>query len=152
MAYVLGARSRNNLQYVHPTLVGVVRRAIQLTTQDFTVLEGIRSLAQQRIYVDTGVSKTMNSMHLRQNDGYGHAVDLVPFVGGVLRWEWGPIYPVAAAMQAAAAELGVTITWGGVWDRPMNRITGSLADAADEYAKRHPGPDFLDGPHYEIHV
>ena len=42
MAYVLGTRSKDNLKGVHPDLVKVVERAITLTTQDFTVIEGVR--------------------------------------------------------------------------------------------------------------
>ena len=41
--FSLGPRSKMRLQGVHPDLVKVVERAIQISTVDFTVLEGVRS-------------------------------------------------------------------------------------------------------------
>lgn len=162
MPYVLGAKSQQNLVGVHPVLAMIVRRAIQLTEQDFAVHEGVRSLARQRKLVAAGASKTLNSMHIPMQDKltgtitlYGHAVDLVPYIAGQLRWEWEPCYRIACAMDAAAHEQGHAekLCWGGVWDRYMsgyggdaNKIRGAVAD----YVKRHPGPDFLDGPHYQL--
>lgn len=151
--FSLGKKSIAELQGVHPSLVEVVSRAIQLTNQDFSVHDGLRTEAEQREYVRRGVSKTMNSMHREQADGWGHAVDLVPWINGQLRWEWEPIYHIAAAVKAAADELRIGLTWGGVWDRTMTQLAGgpaSLKAAVAEYSKRHPGPDFLDGPHYQL--
>ena len=107
MTYALGQRSLQNLSGVHPDLVSVVKRAIEITEQDFSVLQGLRSLEQQRINVDKGVSKTMNSRHLT-----GHAVDLIPYP---VSWDWEYFYPIADAMKQAAEELGVDIEWGGDW-------------------------------------
>ena len=39
--------SLKNLQGVHPQLVAVVQRAIQVTTQDFSVLQSVRTQAEQ---------------------------------------------------------------------------------------------------------
>lgn len=159
MSYTLGQRSRANLAGVHPDLVRVVERAITLTTQDFAVHDGTRSMAEQREFVRRGVSKTLHSRHLVNPDGFGHAVDLVPVVGGQLRWEWPPIYAVAAAMRQAAQACGVALVWGGAWDRPLQDL-GAAADAGAAamkatvaaYCARHPGPDFIDGPHFELAV
>jgi peptidoglycan L-alanyl-D-glutamate endopeptidase CwlK len=155
MTYTLGAKSRANLQGVHPDLVRVVERAIQLTDQDFAVHDGCRTIEEQREFVRRGVSKTMRSRHLTNADGFGHAVDLVPFINGQLRWEWPPIYHVAAAMREAADECGVVLVWGGVWDRPLSEINGdwrAMEHAVSSYCARHPGPDFIDGPHFELAV
>lgn len=38
--YKLGSRSLNNLRDVDANLVKVVKRAIEITKQDFTVIEG----------------------------------------------------------------------------------------------------------------
>ena len=73
MGYQLGTRSKQKLSGVHPDMVAVVSRAIELSEQDFSVLEGIRHINRQRELVKTGKSTTMNSRHLT-----GHAVDLVP--------------------------------------------------------------------------
>lgn len=151
--YVLGAKSMAELGGVKPRLVAIVKKAITLTEQDFTVADGARTLEEQKEYVRRGTSKTMNSRHLVQSDGYGHAVDLVPWVNGGPRWEWGAIWPIAAAMAAAAKELETKIVWGGVWDRTMDQYDCSIEGLKREveaYKQRHPGPDFLDGPHYEL--
>jgi peptidoglycan L-alanyl-D-glutamate endopeptidase CwlK len=153
MAYALGKKSTAELQGVHPTLVRIVQRAIVLTVQDFSVHDGVRTLEEQREYVRRGVSKTMNSRHLPQADGHSHAVDLVPYINGQLRWEWGPIYNIAHAVDQAATELGVKLRWGAVWDRTMDQYGGSAAALKAEveaYCRRHPGPDFIDGPHFEL--
>lgn len=105
--YTLGNKSRSKLQGVHPDLVAVVERAIQFTEQDFTVLEGLRSIDRQKELVATGKSKTMNSRHLT-----GHAVDLAPWP---ISWDWEKFYPIADAMKDAAKELDITIEWGGDW-------------------------------------
>ncbi|MGF7152603.1 M15 family metallopeptidase domain-containing protein [Novosphingobium gossypii] len=153
MTYILGQRSLAQLAGVRPKLVSVVKRAIALTSQDFTVQEGLRSTETQRLYVKRGVSKTMNSKHLKQPDGYGHAVDLVPWINGQPRWEWPLIWAIAQAVDQASEELGVKVIWGAVWDRRMDQYGGGAAELKAEveaYKKRHPGPDFLDGPHYQL--
>lgn len=161
MAYSLGAKSRAELAGVHPDLVRVVKRAIQITTQDFSIHDGLRTDAEQVEYVRRGVSRTLNSKHKKQRStGYGHAVDAVPFVNGKLRWEWGPIYHIAAAVLVASLEEGVSLRWGGVWDRALSDLApagtqiadlpDALATAVRRYCDRHPGSDFIDGPHFEL--
>lgn len=156
MAFVLGARSRAELQGVHPALVRVVERAIQITAQDFTVHDGLRTPAEQRAMVASGASQTLNSKHLRQADGYGHAVDLVPWINGKPRWEWPAIHPIAAAMWRASAELGVRIKWGGPWVMLDSIKGGTPADmlkAVNAYGDRQRAakkPVFTDGPHFEL--
>jgi peptidoglycan LD-endopeptidase CwlK len=107
MSYTLGTRSSQRLSGVHPDLVAVVKRAIQITEQDFSVLEGIRNINRQRELFKAGKSTTMNSRHLT-----GHAVDLAPWP---ISWEWEGFYPIADAMKQAAEELEVDIVWGGDW-------------------------------------
>lgn len=107
MVYSLGTRSLQNLSGVHPDLIKVVKRAIEITEQDFTVLEGIRSTERQRQLYKSGASKTMNSRHIT-----GHAVDLAPWP---ISWDWARFYPIADAMKQAAEDVGVEIEWGGDW-------------------------------------
>jgi len=97
-----------NLSGVHPDLVAVVKRAIEITEQDFSVIEGVRNIDRQRQLVAKGASKTMNSRHLT-----GHAVDLAPYP---LSWDWEYFYPIADAMKQAAEELDVDLEWGGDWE------------------------------------
>ena len=108
--FKLGKRSIERLQGVHPDLVRVVERAIDLTPVDFTVLEGLRSPERQQTLVASGASQTLNSRHIT-----GHAVDLGAWVDNQVDWSW-PLYAkIANAMKAAANELGVSIVWGGDW-------------------------------------
>lgn len=155
MTYTLGLASRRELAGVHPDLVRVVEGAIRLTRCDFTVHDGIRTVEEQRRFVEQGFSKTMNSKHLK-----GLAVDLVPWIEGKPRWWWPQIYQIAAAMHQSARAIDVPIRWGVVWDRRLNDLAPGANDPAalakalqkegHDYNVRHPGPDFPDGPHYEI--
>lgn len=108
--FVLSKKSLDRLTGVHPDLVRVVKRAIEITTVDFAVLEGVRSKSRQEQLVKAGASQTMNSRHLT-----GHAVDLGAYVSGSVRWDWPLYYKIADAVKEAAAELGVPIEWGGDW-------------------------------------
>lgn len=107
MTYKLGTRSKQNLSGVHPDLVAVVKRAIEITEQDFTVIEGIRNINRQRELVKSGASQTMNSRHLT-----GHAVDIAPYP---LTWDWEYFKPIEVAMKQAAEELEIDLEWGGDW-------------------------------------
>ena len=109
MAYKLSARSRQRLEGVHPDLVRVVERAIEITEVDFSVLETLRTPERQRELLAQGATTTLNSRHLT-----GHAVDLGAWVGGI-RWDWPLYHKIAAAMKQAAEELQVPIEWGGDW-------------------------------------
>lgn len=151
--YTLGASSLKELDGVHPKLVSVVKRAIELTTADFSVHDGLRTLQEQQRLVAKGASKTLRSRHLPQSDGYSHAVDLVPYINGKLRWEWGPIWQIALAVDAAATDLDVKIVWGAVWDKSMMEYGGSidaLKREVEAYKQRRGGKAFLDGPHFQL--
>ncbi len=108
--FSLGARSRERLRGVHPDLVKVVERAIEITPIDFTVTEGRRTLLRQSELVQAKASRTMRSRHIT-----GHAVDIAPLVGGEVRWDWPLFHRIAPAMKRAAKELNIPIKWGGDW-------------------------------------
>jgi peptidoglycan L-alanyl-D-glutamate endopeptidase CwlK len=108
--YSLGIRSKARLKGVHPDLVKVVEKAIQLTTVDFTVIEGVRDPLRQKKLVEAGASQTMNSRHLT-----GHAVDLGAWVDDQVDWSWPLYHKINAAMQEASKLVGVPIEWGGNW-------------------------------------
>lgn len=156
MPYSLGAKSMAELQGVDPRLVLVVRAAIVMSKQDFSVHDGLRTTAEQKEYVRRGVSKTMNSMHMKQPNGFSHAVDLVPWINGQLRWEWKPLFVIAAAVSEAAVKQGVDLIWGGVWDRPFNLLGPTPADmekAVNAYVSRRRKlgkTAFIDGPHWQL--
>ncbi len=150
----LGKKSLAELKGVHPDMVKLVKRAVEITAQDFVVYDGARTIEEQREYVRRGVSKTMKSRHLVQKDGLGHAVDLVPWINDMARWEWGAIWPIAVAMAKASQELQIPIIWGGVWDRAMQqypcKTVKEVQAAVEAYKFRHKGSDFIDGPHFQL--
>jgi peptidoglycan L-alanyl-D-glutamate endopeptidase CwlK len=117
----LNKRSEQKLIGVDERLVAVVRRAAELTKIDFQVTCGRRTVAEQKLLVAMGKSATMRSYHI-----VGKAVDLVAMIGKDASWELVHYAQINKAMQAAAKELGVTITWGGSWK------------------------SFIDGPHWQI--
>lgn len=108
--FKLSVKSEDRLKGVHPDLIKVVRRALELSAVDFAVLEGVRTTVRQAELVKAGASQTMKSRHLT-----GHAVDLGAIVGGQVRWDWALYDKLAAAMKGAAKELGIPLTWGGDW-------------------------------------
>lgn len=121
MAFKFGLVSKYRLRGVHPDLVRVMERAIKMSTVDFSIIEGLRTIEKQRQYVKSGASRTMKSRHLT-----GHAVDIAPYVNGKIRWDW-PLYNKIAPVIKKAAQLeNVKIVWGGDWKT------------------------FKDGPHFEL--
>lgn len=150
--FVFGKTSEKELIGVNEALVRCTRLALQHSTQDFMVFDGLRTKEEQLQHVQNGTSKTMKSKHLD-----GLAVDLVPWIGGKPVWDWNGCYRIAMAMDYAATMLGIAgrITWGGAWDRRLSDFGGDEKDykkAVEDYKKRHDGPDFIDGPHFEIQV
>lgn len=121
MAFRFSGRSLKNLVGVHDDLVAVTHRALAITTVDFTVIEGVRTVARQKELVAKGASQTMRSRHLT-----GHAVDLAPYIDGQIRWDWPPFHEIAKAMKQASADLNIPIKWGGDWKT------------------------FKDGPHFQL--
>lgn len=130
MSYRLSKRSLSRLDGVHPDLAKVVKRAIQITSQDFFVGEGLRSKERQRELVRAGMSRTMNSRHLT-----GHAVDLHPypykgdhdFDGIPNSDDWDAYKPIVVAMQRASEELNIPLDhgWDWGWDAPHHQLPWS---------------------------
>ena len=150
--YILSKLSLSRLVGLHPSLEAVVKRAIQITEQDFMVVEGVRT--KEQCYINYGKGRTvaqctakgvpaqyakpklakvtwlnnpLSSKHVS-----GHAVDLVPYP---VDWnDLSKFDKVAKAMYAAAKELGVSIRWGANWDND-----GKFREKGE-----------YDSPHFEI--
>lgn len=110
MSFRLSQKSLDRLSGVHPDLVAVVKRALEISEVDFAVFEGVRSKTRQAQLFKEKATKTMNSRHIT-----GHAVDLWAWVDGEVRWDWPLYHQIAKAMKAAATELNIPIEWGGDW-------------------------------------
>lgn len=134
MAYQLSQKSLDRLKGVDERLVKVVKRAIQLSSVDFMVLEGVRSKEQCMINYGKGrtaaqcVAKGVPAQYANPsaakvtwlNDPFaskhvsGKAVDLVPYPV-----DWNDLKKfdaIAKAMLQAAKELGVPVRWGADWN------------------------------------
>ncbi len=94
---------------MHPDLVAVVKEAGKHI--DFTVIQGLRTLEEQKRNVLNGKSQTMKSRHLT-----GHAVDLAVWQDGKLVWgPWSRYQELAKVVLDAAHKLKIPVTWGGDW-------------------------------------
>lgn len=114
----------------HPErLEGIDERLRQLVylvgeQQGYPVLavEGLRSKERQAYLHSIGRSWTLDSRHLD-----GRAVDLVSAVTG---WnDHGALCLLAGLMLGGAHALGITLRWGGDWDRDWTMNTQRHWDA-----------------------
>ena len=150
--YILSKLSLSRLVGLNANLEAVVKRAIEITEQDFMVVEGVRS--KEQCFVNYGKGRTaaqctakgvpaqyakpklakvtwlnnpLSSKHVT-----GHAVDLVPYP---VDWnDLSKFDKIAKAMRYAAKELGVSIRWGADWDND-----GKFREKGE-----------YDSPHFEI--
>ena len=121
MSWRFSQRSEARMVGVHPDLVRIARRALDLSPVDFGITEGLRTVERQRQLVAAGASKTTKSRHVT-----GHALDVVAYVGSDVRWDW-PLYTkISKAFKQAAIDLKLHVEWGGDWRA------------------------FKDGPHYQL--
>jgi peptidoglycan L-alanyl-D-glutamate endopeptidase CwlK len=160
MTFMLSQASEEHLKGIDPRLERCVRRAIATTSVDFVVFEGLRSLERQQELFRNGASRTLDSYHLT-----GHAVDLVPFLGGRAQWQQPLCNQVAIAMREAAVAFDVPLTWGAVWDKPLRsldptRMQTEIENYIERYRVSHPpirtqgevhAPHpLIDGPHFQV--
>ena len=133
--YKLSERSLKNLEGVDERLVKIVKRAIELTEQDFIVIEGLRTREQMMINYGKGRTAAQLAVHgipasyakpketkvtwlnnpFASNHAKGKAVDIVP-----APVDWNDISKfkkINEAMQAAAKELGIKLSYGGDWTK-----------------------------------
>lgn len=173
MGYKFGKASLARMELCHPIIRKVNLLAIQYSEVDYGVphLCGARTRAEQADCVRRGVSQTMNSYHLIRTvkrfqihpaGDYALAVDNVPWLqmpNGNFQfvWDWDACYKMAFAFDTAATELGYAhlFTWGAAWDKRLSEYGGREAAYKAEmeaYCRRHPGRDFVDGPHMQLHL
>ncbi len=131
--FKLSERSLKSLEGVDPRLVKIVKRAIELTEQDFIVIEGLRTREQMMINYGKGRTASQLAVHgipasyakpkeakvtwlnnpFASNHAKGKAVDIVP---APVTWDdLNKFKLINEAMQKAAQELGVSLDWGGLW-------------------------------------
>ena len=139
MSFRLSDRSTAKLDKVDSNLVALVKMAILKTKVDFGVICGLRTIQEQKLLVDKGVSQTMDSKHIS-----GRAVDLMAYVGSRASWE----------LKKASQLIGVPVRWGAAWHiKDIAEYEGTMEEAMNEYIdlRRSQGRrPFIDGPHFEL--
>lgn len=132
--YVLGRNSRARLDTCHPAIVLLVERvfASGLLPMDIAVLCGHRGQVEQDAAFKARRSK-LRWPKSKHNQIPSLAVDIVPWVGKGLSWEWPDYHLIAPVIKAEWARMeaegltdGRSLTWGGDWK------------------------GFPDGPHWEL--
>jgi peptidoglycan L-alanyl-D-glutamate endopeptidase CwlK len=142
-----GKASEANLVLVHPDLIRLFREVIK--HWDCTVTDGVRTIAEQKLNIKRGVSKTMDSKHLPRNekgelneDGKAWAVDVMPYpvdwdaiekgIAAVKRVDPGmqtlEAYGFVGFVQGMAAAMGIELRVGADWDNDRNFANHTFVD------------------------
>lgn len=151
MATLFSQKSIDIIKTCHPDIQTVIFDIG--SRMNCTPLEGIRTLEKQKDYFARGVSRTMDSKHLAQSDGFSHAIDIVPYP---------IIWPSERKASASSLELSTWIT--DHW-KDMSRLyyfSGMVLECAykNGIKLRHGGDwdgdldlkdqSFYDLPHFEL--
>jgi peptidoglycan L-alanyl-D-glutamate endopeptidase CwlK len=149
--FKLSRRSLDRLEGLDERMVAVVKHAITATKTDFGVIQGLRTIEQQKELVAKGASQTMKSKHLD-----GLAVDLMAYINGRGSWELNLYDDLADAMKEGANMVGCKVRWGAAWHIDnIGDWDGTAEDAMNAYIdlRRSQGRrPFIDGPHFELMV
>lgn len=120
--YSFSGKSLQILAGVHPDLQRVAKRAIGISTIDFGITEGARTYQRQVDLVKEKKSQTLHSLHLIQDDGYSHAIDVVAYFNGKVSWQNKHYGPVVQAFITAATSLEVQLEFGHLWHRFQDSV------------------------------
>lgn len=114
--YQFGAASKSKLVGVHPDLVRVAERAIQISKVDFGISEGARSYERQVELLKQRKTTTLHSKHLVQDStGFSHAIDVYAYVNGKATYNWRYYGPIIQAFIEAGTALDVQLRFGHLW-------------------------------------
>jgi peptidoglycan L-alanyl-D-glutamate endopeptidase CwlK len=128
MSFKFGAKSLKllNNAKLHPKLRHLMNEAIKTSPIDFTIIETVRTIEQQKINVAKGVSKTIKSRHIPSTNKSGlcEAIDIAPYP---INWkDINRFIKLSQHIKLIAKQLKIPITWGGDFK------------------------GFFDAPHYEL--
>lgn len=104
--------SLKNREGVDKRLLGLFE--VVLPIADHKILEGLRTVKQQRAYYLSGNSKTMESKHL-----VGRAIHVLPYPFSESDWHNRDYWMWFAGVVYASAPPATleVLRWGGRWDR-----------------------------------
>lgn len=117
MSFKFGAKSLKllNNAKLHPKLRYLMNEAIKTSPIDFTIIETVRTIEQQRINVAKGVSKTMKSRHIPSTNKSGlcEAIDVAPYP---INWkDVKKFIQLSEHIKNVAKQLNINVTYGGDW-------------------------------------
>ena len=148
--YKLSEKSLSRLEGVDESLVKMIKQLIKVTPVDFSVIEGLRTVARQQKLFRFGKSKIDPSKGMVGKHTIGKAVDIYPWVDGKTSHSEEHYF----AIIAEAKKLGLPFRWGGSWHVPDLTATDQTPEESwDEYVARKEAAGkktFKDFPHIEI--
>ncbi len=98
-------RTESNLIGVDPELEAIVRYAYETCPIPFIVIDGVRTLDEQKEHLKNGATTTLHSKHLS-----GLAIDFVP-----TSFDWNNI-EAFTEIGECFKDIDDRIVWGGDWE------------------------------------
>ena len=117
-----GKKSLGKLDTCHSQLREVALLGLEMSPYDITIIHGYRGEEIQNALQESGAStkRFPDSKHNATDDldqPESEAFDFGPWVDGDIPWDDTHVFAcIAGCFFAAAAQLGVTLRWGGDWD------------------------------------
>jgi peptidoglycan L-alanyl-D-glutamate endopeptidase CwlK len=153
--YQLGKTSKQRLSTCHEDLQLIFNESIKVSTVDFGIAQGERSIEQQQEYFDNEKSKINPKNYSSLIELYkkakhlvdgkirkkSDAVDVYAYYNGLAQWDLESLCYIAGVVTATANRLlkekkiSHKIRWGGNWDQDGVILIDQ---------------SFIDGPHYEL--
>lgn len=102
-----------NKPLVSPKIRLLMNEAIKTSPIDFSIIETVRTVAQQKLNVAKGVSKTMNSRHIPINNKSGmcEAIDIAPYP---INWRDIKRFKLLGEhIKKVAEKNNIKVKWGG---------------------------------------
>jgi peptidoglycan L-alanyl-D-glutamate endopeptidase CwlK len=146
MSWSYGSKSMAKLNTCDPVLRAVAERALELSPYDITIIHGWRGEEVQNALQESGASTKRwpdsKHNHTENDDGTtprSLAIDFGPWVKGDIPWNDTHIFAcIAGCFFAAAAEMRVTLRWGGDWDSDGSTKDQKLMDWGHMELVRNP--------------
>lgn len=155
----LTKRCKERLEGVNEDLVLLVKEVAKVSTIDFRITEGLRTLERQKKLKAQGRSRTLKSKHLD-----GDAVDIAVFEDSTPVWDIPSYEEVASIFFSVYFNLVKSskfkhkhkeFVWGGAWNLNVvslkKLITGKKAHSDYINLRRSQGKrPFIDCPHFQL--
>lgn len=127
--FKFSSSSMARMEGIDPQLMRVAHRALQISKIDFGIPQhGGKRTAKQQNELFRAEKSQLDGYEKLSYHQSGKALDVYAYVDGRASWDEKHLTHVAAAMLAAANELGVNLQWGGHWsqfiDMPHFQIEG----------------------------